>query len=167
MDLDNFQTQVLTTKNKLFRFARQILGNPTDAEDAVQDVFLKMWDIREKLDAYHSVEALAMTITKNLCLSRLRTKPFASVENQPEKAAAASTQPDRHLEQQDTRTMVENAMKQLPQTQRLILQLRDIEEHETAEIAEIIGQDEVYVRVNLSRARKKMRDILTKNNYEH
>ncbi|MBC8110355.1 MAG: RNA polymerase subunit sigma-24, partial [Verrucomicrobia bacterium] len=65
MDLHNFQTQVLTTKNKLFRFARHMLGNPTDAEDAVQDVLMKMWDIREKLDAYHSVEALAMTITRN------------------------------------------------------------------------------------------------------
>jgi RNA polymerase sigma-70 factor (ECF subfamily) len=160
MDLINFQTQVLSTKNKLFRFAKQLLGNPADAEDTIQDVFLKMWDIREKLDTYHSVEALAMTITKNMCLTRLRNKPLISIDNQPESEVAGSALPDRKLEQQDTRNLVQNAMRQLPETQRMILQLRDIEEYETEEIADIIGKDEVYVRVNLCRARKRLRELL-------
>ncbi|MBC8111295.1 MAG: sigma-70 family RNA polymerase sigma factor [Verrucomicrobia bacterium] len=158
MDLHNFQTQVLTTKNKLFRFARHMLGNPTDAEDAVQDVLMKMWDIREKLDAYHSVEALAMTITRNTCLGRLRKKPMLNLESQPEMPHFAL--PDLPLEQQDTKNLVQNAIKRLPDIQGQILQLRDIEEYEMEEIAEIIGKDEGYVRVNLCRARKKLKEIL-------
>jgi RNA polymerase sigma-70 factor (ECF subfamily) len=168
MDLQRFKSQVLPSKNKLFRFAKRFMGSSADAEDIVQDVFMRLWDIRERLDAYHSVEALAMQITKNMCLGQLRSKKnqFASLDDHRDYAEArpVAVLPDKRYELQDTKKLVEQVIEQLPATQRIILQLRDIEEYELEEIAEIIQRDEAYVRVNLCRARKKLRETLTQLN---
>ncbi|MCU0352346.1 MAG: sigma-70 family RNA polymerase sigma factor [Cytophagales bacterium] len=164
MDLQHFKTSVLPSKNKLFRFAKRFLDSPADAEDVVQDVFMRLWDIREQLDAYNSVEALAMKITKNMCLGRLRSKKnqFASIDDHEE--ASVAVLPDKSYEAWETRKVIEQVIEQLPATQRIVLQLRDVEEYELEEIAEIIQRDEAYVRVNLCRARKKMREILIQMN---
>ena len=168
MDLHRFKSHVLPSKNKLYRFAKRFLGSAADAEDIVQDVFMRLWDIRERLDTYHSVEALAMQITKNMCLGRLRSKKN---QNAPldEHREYAETRPESHLpdkryELQDTKRLVERVIEQLPDMQRVVLQLRDIEEYELEEIAEIIQRDEAYVRVNLCRARKKIRETLMQLN---
>ena len=68
MELQEFQHKVYPLKNKLFRFAKRLLDHTEEAEDIVQEVFIKLWNRRDKLDEYRSVEALAMITTKNLCL---------------------------------------------------------------------------------------------------
>lgn len=61
-------------KTKLFRFAKRFLVSIEEAEDATQDVLLKLWKMRDRLGQYKSLEAFAMTITKNHCLDRLKSK---------------------------------------------------------------------------------------------
>ena len=73
MDKQEFKTLVLPSKGKLFRIALSLLSSREEAEDTLQDVFLKLWHMREKLPQYNSVEALAVTMTKNLCLDKLRS----------------------------------------------------------------------------------------------
>ncbi|MDJ1468503.1 sigma-70 family RNA polymerase sigma factor [Cytophagaceae bacterium DM2B3-1] len=168
MDLLNFKQSVLPSKNKLFRFAKRFMGSSADAEDIVQDVFMRLWDIRERLDTYNSVEALAMQITKNMCLGKLRSKKnyFSSIEDHGDHVVTmpSTLLPDKKFELQDTKKLIEKIIEQLPATQRIVLQLRDIEEYELSEIAEIIQRDEAYVRVNLCRARKKLRETLIQLN---
>jgi RNA polymerase sigma-70 factor (ECF subfamily) len=163
MDLQTFKINVLPARQKLHRFATRLLGSAEEAEDTVQDVFLRMWNMREKLDAYHSVEALAMRITKNICLDKQKSKrsQVLSLENHAHQAVSGLASPERKLEMNDTRSLIEQAINQLPETQKMIMQLRDIEEYEFEEIAEIMQVDVNYIRVNLSRARKKIREILT------
>jgi len=168
MDLQNFKTSVLPSKNKLFRFAKRFMGSSADAEDIVQDVFMRLWDIRDRLDTYNSVEALAMQITKNMCLGKLRSKKnhFASIDDHADRVdrMPSAVLHDKQFELRDTRKLIEKVIEQLPATQRIVLQLRDIEEYELTEIAEIIQRDEAYVRVNLCRARKKLRETLIQLN---
>jgi RNA polymerase sigma-70 factor (ECF subfamily) len=165
MDLQTFKINVLPARSKLQRFAKRLLGSAEEAEDTVQDVFLRMWNMREKLDAYNSVEALAMRITKNICLDKQKSKrsQLLSLENHSHYTSTAiAASPERKAEMSNTKSIIENAINQLPETQKMIMQLRDIEEFEFEEIAEIMQVDINYIRVNLSRARKKIREILTK-----
>src|ERR1035437_5019654 len=76
MDLREFKIQVFPLKNKLFRIANRLLDDSEDAKDIVQEVFIKLWNMRDKLDIYRSVEALAVVSTRNLCLDKLKTKKY-------------------------------------------------------------------------------------------
>lgn len=74
MELEAFKIQVLGFRGKLYRFAKTLLKNDLSSEDVVQDVCLKLWNMREKLDSYQSVEALAMRMVKNHCLDQMKRK---------------------------------------------------------------------------------------------
>ena len=74
MNAQEFQIQVYPLKNKLFRFAKRILDHTEEAEDVVQEVFIRLWNRRDVLSEYRSVEALAMITTKNMCLDRIKKK---------------------------------------------------------------------------------------------
>ena len=162
MEIKEFKVQVLSSKNKLFRFAFRLLQNHEEAEDTVQDVFLKLWDMRHKLDQYNSVEALAMTMTKNKCLDKLKAKRNQNVDIEKQAPIlSAYTAPDRKTELQDTASLIQKVINQLPEQQKMIIQLRDVEGMEFEEIAEVMQLSVNNIRVNLSRARKKVRDVLT------
>ncbi len=161
MDLREFQNKVYPLKNKLFRFARRFLDHTEEAEDIVQEVFIKLWNRRDKLDEYRSVEALAMITTKNLCLDRLKAKryPVENIENHRQflENLPDETRPDYS----DLMRGISEAIRTLPQQQRMIVHLRDIEGYEYEEIAGIMEMNENAIRVALSRARKRIRELLT------
>ena len=163
MELNEFKTQVISTKNKLYRFAKSFLHHEEEAEDTVQDVLLKMWNIRDKLSQYNSVEALAMRMIKNQCLDKLKSKKngLFNLDENSQSMVSDFVAPDKKLEINDSMDLMQKAMLQLPEQQQQSSRLRDIEEMEFEEIAEILVFDLNYIRVNLSRARKKLREILT------
>lgn len=162
MEIKEFKVRVLSSKNKLFRFAFRLLQNQEEAEDTVQDVFLKLWDMRHKLGQYKSIEALAMTMTKNKCLDKLKSKRNSNVGiEQQAPIRSAYTAPDRKTELQDTSSLIQKVINQLPEQQKMIIQMRDVEGMDFEEIAEVTQLNINNIRVNLSRARKKVRDVLT------
>lgn len=160
MDLPKFKITIFPLKNKLFRLANRILENYEDAQDIVQEVFIKLWNRREKLDEYRSVEALAMVMTRNLCLDKLKCKKYP-VENL-EKVSAELIEPgtETHPDLTEVVHKIHKIITGLPEVQRSIMQLRDIEGYDFEEIAGIMEMTENAVRVNLSRARKRVREIL-------
>ena len=163
MNLPEFQKSVYPLRDKLFRFARRILEHREEAEDTVQEVFIRLWNNREKLDAYRSVEALAMTTTKNLCIDRVRSRKYP-VENYEDHRNYLENLPGEP--EQDHSEVIANirrAMDGLPETQRIIMHLRDIEGYEFNRIAEIVEMNENAIRVALSRARKRTRELLVNN----
>lgn len=149
-------------KDKVFRLARRLLVSTEEAEDATQEVLVKLWNNREKLSGYSSVEAMAMTMTKNYSLDRLKSKQASEMRivhsNYSDRQAGLQQQ----AEDRDSWQWAEKLMLQLPEQQRMIMQLRDIEEYEFAEIAKIMEMNETAVRVALSRARKTLREEMTK-----
>jgi len=154
-------------KHKLFRFANRLLNNIPEAEDVVQEVFIRLWNRRDSLNTYRSVEAFSMTITKNLCLDRLKSKRNKTDELTEFNAEIDRITPHFTMEINDSYKKVNQLIDQLPEQQRIIVQLRDVEGYEFSEIAEIMEISENTIRVNLSRARKKIRDDMQKKyNYE-
>lgn len=168
MNLQDFNTKVYPLRDKIFRFAKRMLEQTEEAEDLVQEVFIRMWKHREKLDEYRSLEALAMITTRNLCLDKIKARKFP-VENWDDQrrfieTIAEETRPDHS----DLVSGVKEAMGTLPETSRMVVHLRDIEGYEFNEIAEVLGMQENAVRVALSRARKRIREILINDkNYEY
>jgi len=168
MDLREFQNTVYPLQHKLFRFAKRFLEQTEEAEDLVQEVFIKLWNRRDRLDEYRSVEALAMITTKNLCLDKLKARKFP-VENMDNHRLFLENMPqDNPADFSDLLHGIHQAMKTLPEQQQMIMHLRDIEGYEYDEIAEVLDMHENAIRVALSRARKRIRELLTKTNvYEY
>jgi RNA polymerase sigma-70 factor (ECF subfamily) len=167
MDLNEFKTRVLPLKNRLFRLAFRILGREEEARDIVQESMIRMWNNREKLDEYQSVEAFAVVITRNLSLDRTRARGFQK-NTVPDFIEDEQTQnPYQRMETSDLVKKVYLVMEHLPEQQKTIMHLRDVEEMEYDEIAEVMKMNVNAIRVNLSRARKFVRETLLKmQNYE-
>jgi len=161
MNLEKFNLQVIPLKNKLFRFAKRILKHTEEAEDIVQEVLIKMWNRRDSLDAYRSVEALAMITTKNMCLDQLKKKKYG-VDRMDDHTRFLENLPDEQKDDfSEEIRRIKLAMLLLPTQQQMILQLRDIEGYDFESIAEILGMNENAVRVTLCRARKRIRELIT------
>ena len=153
-------------KDKMFRVARRILVSLEEAEDATQEVLLKLWKLRHKFRDYNSPEAFAMTVTKNWCLDRLKSKQAQNLKIVHNNYEDHSQSLQKSIEVNDSLRWVETHMEALPTKQKLILQLRDIEHFEFHEIAKILDMTEATIRVSLSRARKTIREKLTQtHNY--
>ncbi|NMH28143.1 RNA polymerase sigma factor [Flavobacterium silvaticum] len=149
-------------RNKIFRLARRLLVSVQEAEDATQEVYIKLWNKNDGLREYQSVEALAMTMTKNYCLDQLRSKRAGNLSivhnNYKDREAPLQTQ----VEDRDNWSWVEKAIASLPEQQQIIVQMRDIEQYDYTEIAEMLQMNETAIRVALSRARKQIREFITK-----
>ncbi len=157
MTPEEFKIELLPLKNKLFRLARHLTGQCEEAEDVVQEVYLKVWDMRHQLGKYKSVEGLLVTMTRNRSLDRLRRKKFRTLPLKPEIIHRSSDDLQQQTEVSDLVQKVKKMMMDLPEQQQTIMHLRDVEGYDFEEIAEITGFDGNYIRVNLSRARKKIR----------
>ena len=167
MTSEEFKSEVLPVKNKLYRFALRLLGDVEEAQDVVQDIFLRLWTKRDNLSEYRSIEAFAMTMTRNLCLDKLKSPASRKETFDETREMPDNTTPYTRTETSDTIRLVKMAMDALPEQQRMVIHLRDVEGSDFDEIAEITGMSLNNVRVSLSRARKKIRDTLIKiNSYE-
>lgn len=164
MELEKFKSDVVPLRNKLQNIAKNMLANEVDAEDAVQETFLRLWNQRSQLSNHPNVGGFAMQTLKNICIDRLRAERH-NVSLDGISIAGNSITPYTFTEQQDSVLIIRNIIDSLPETQRQIITLRDVDGYELGEIAAIIGSEESTVRVNLSRARKAVRDkFLSMNN---
>lgn len=162
MTPEEFKIQVLPLKHKLFRLALRMLGRVEEAEDTVQDAMIKLWTRGGELGNYTSIEAFAMTITKNLCVDRIRSKGFQTERIQERQLGNVTEDYEEKLEKEDFSGFVRKIIEKLPEQQKAIMQMRDIEEMEYDQIAEVMELNINAIRVNLSRARKKVRDTILK-----
>ena len=162
MNPETFKIQVIPLKNKLFRLSLRILGERAEAEDAVQDAMLKLWTNRDDLVKYTSIEAFAMTVTKNICLDRVKSKSFREERLTDRQALSLTHNPGDLLEKSDFTGFIRKIIDGLPEQQKTIMHMRDIEGMEYEQIAEIMGLNVNAIRVNLSRARKQVRNTILK-----
>lgn len=158
MELETFKSTVLPLRDKLLKYSVKLTDDGADAEDIVQEAFLKLWYIRDRLDGYQSVEALSVQVVKNLCLDKLRSKRMDSMPENSESILADTVTPEQMLEQHDAVAIIGRLIQQLPTLQQCIIRMKDVEGYELSEIAQITGTQIESVRVNLSRARKKVRE---------
>ena len=153
-------------KDKVFRIAKRLLVSSEEAEDATQEVLIRLWNKKEGLEKYNSVEALAVTMTKNYCLDQLKSKRAGNLKLVHSNYSDTNAGVDKQIEDKDSWNWVEKIMNDLPDQQRLIVQMRDVEEYEFSEIAKALEMNETAVRVALSRARKMIKEkLVEKHNY--
>lgn len=157
-----FLNVVMPFKDKLYRLAKRLLVSREEAEDATQEILLKLWSKNEVMETYNNVEAFAMTMTKNFCLDRLKSKQAGNLKLVHSNYSDENTSLQRQLEAEDSVSWMERIMEELPEQQKMVLQLRDVEQYEFDEICELLDMKPTAVRVTLSRARKTVREELIK-----
>ena len=162
MKQTEFLKTVMPFKDKVFRLAKRLLVSTEEAEDATQELFFKLWKNKSKLTDYKSIEAFAMTMTKNYCFDRLKSKQASNLSLIHSNYQEKGTPLQRRMELNDSVSIVHKLIENLPEQQKLIIQLRDVEQYEFDEIAKMLNIKPTAVRVTLSRARKTIKEQLLK-----
>ena len=157
----NFTNLVMPFKDKVFRLAKRLLVSREEAEDATQEILLKLWKNKKKISEYNNVEAFSMTMTKNFCLDRLKSKQAQNLKIVHSNYTDNNSSLQKQVEARDSMDWVSKIIEDLPEQQKIIVQLRDIEQYDFSEIAKMLDMNETAIRVALSRARKAIREKLT------
>ena len=154
----SFRDDILPLKDKLFRLALRITFDRAEAEDVVQDTMIRVWNKREEWTQFGSIEAYCLTVAKNLAIDRSQKKEAQNVELTPEMEEESEISgPYDQLVNNERMSIIHRLINELPEKQRLIMQLRDIEGESYKEKAKILNLTEEQVKVNLFRARQKVK----------
>ncbi len=164
MKSSEFKLLVMPYSSRLYRMAYRLMGNREEAEDIVQEVYVKLWGLRNELQNYNSIEALSIRITRNLCLDQLRRRKVDqdAMKAQQMKEGGYTDTPADKLERKEEAEVLQALISALPEPQRSMVHLRHLEGKEYEEIAEMVNMNVNAIRVSLSRARKQMREMLEK-----
>ena len=153
-----FKDTVFCLKDEMYRFAKRFVLSSDEAEDVVQDLMMKFWQKKEELANFGNLKSYALKSVKNECLNRLKHHDV--------KLGFADFQMHRsELYQVDTNNLKEQILgfiNQLPEKQKAVIHLKDVEEYEVSEISEMLEMEENAVRVNLMRARQKVKEQIQK-----
>ena len=159
MNTEIFLQRVNIIRPDLEKLARKKIGVQEDAEDLVQEVLMRLWLIREKWATHQNCKPLAIHILNHCIIDRYRkTKEMETLENQL--LVTNEKTPHQYVEAKDLGQFIWKLIEQLPPLQQLIMRLKDIEGHEVEEIAQITNTTPEAVRMNLCRARKRIRDVM-------
>lgn len=144
----------------LYACAFRILRDKEASEDAVQEVFARLWKMGEKTSSYESIEALSVTMVRNYCIDQLRRSKKIIAENldSVETGHLRSETPLELIEKNESERIIEKLIGSMPDLYRNILILHDIKGLQYDEIAEKTGQNINTLRVTISRARAYLRD---------
>ena len=152
-----FLDQIQVIRDRVFRVAKRILISKKEAEDATQEVILKLWNMEEsKRKSFNNLEAYTITMAKNHCLDRIKSKQAQVLSLNEQFQSQPSPSLLKQIEVSNEMEWVVKLINQLPERERMILQLREIEQYEFDQIASLMEIPEGTVRVYLSRIRKKI-----------
>jgi RNA polymerase sigma factor (sigma-70 family) len=155
----NFEELTYRMKDKLLRFSRRIIGNIAEAEDVVQEVFIKVWEKRDAMQDIQNEDAYCMTLTKNLSLDKMRSKHRRTEDIDTAHVLTNSElTPYAKVEAQDTLSKIKEFMAALPEKQKMVMHLRDIEGLSYEEISQHLEMPLPQVKVYLHRGRNTIRE---------
>lgn len=162
MELSTFKHRILPIKDKLYGLALRITGNPQEAEDVVQETFIKVWEQRTELGGIKNIEAWCMQLTKNRSIDkrRLRFNQSEGLE-QAMGLSCAEQGPDRQAELSDDMQQVQRLMAELPEPQRRAIAMRDMDGMSYQEIADAMQISLQQVKTHIFRGRQRLRAKLT------
>ena len=158
MTQENFKETVYIIKDEMYRFAKKFLMSADEAEDLVMDLMMKFWQKKDELSVIENVKSFAMRSVKNECLNRLK-------HHEVKLGFASQTRHQSELYQIETNNMKEQILgfiSQLPEKQKMVIHLKDVEEYEISEIGEMLDMEDNAVRINLMRARQKVKESINK-----
>lgn len=162
----SFRNDILPLKNELYRLALRITLDNAEAEDVVQETMIKVWNRRDSWAEIDSIEAFCLTVCRNLALDKNkktagRNLSLEETQNGDTPDKSFSSNPEEQAMRNDSISLVRRLIDSLPEKQRSIMQLRDIEGRSYKEIASILGVSEEQVKVTLFRARQFIKQKYT------
>lgn len=160
MKPEEFNHIVLPMRKSLKDYSLRLTGNDDDAEDLVQEVMLRLWNMRTRILAESRIRALAYTIAKNLYYDKCRHDRIC-MRTGNEKLQEIGIE-DLKAERNDEMLLIGRIVENLPPLQRQIFKMKEIEGYESEEIMQITGCTADNLRKNLSRARLRIRDTYTR-----
>jgi len=154
---DTYTQFILSVKDTVFRLALSLVGSSVEAEDIVQDIYERVWRARDKVLSEPYPRAYVCRMTRNLAIDRLRAR-----RQNVDQDWGGYTDGDREVAIKDMAQFTRQVIASLPERQRVAIEMRDVEGYEIEEIAAILESDTASVRMNISRARKRVRDEVLK-----
>ncbi len=161
MTTEQFKLLVIPFAGRIHRVALTFLKSDTDAEDVVQEVLIKLWNHQHKLSEIRNVEAFAVSITRNLCIDKLRSYRYRNQVGELDEYSleGTSTSPEGIVSENQLRGILKSCINELSAREQEVYRLREFEQLEFREIESILEIDQTTVRVTLSRARKKVQTL--------
>lgn len=161
-DHDAFRELVERYQGAVYNLAYRMLGDPNDAEDAAQEIFVRIYRQLGRYDPTRKFSTWTLAIATNYCIDQLRRRRMQLVplENIIPWARSRETGPEGEAITQESRDEVQRLIKQLPEKYRAPLVLRYFDEMSCAEIAEVLGMPEGTVKTQIHRARKALEKLL-------
>lgn len=163
------QDYLLAYKDKFYRFALRLVDNEFDAEDIMQELAIKIWELGEDFEKIENKDAWCMTVTRNMALDKIRSNQKRHHENMDKINLDLNETPgpDKEYESNDMMKRIRNLMKNMPETYKTVIQLREIEEMSYKEIAEIMNTDIQNVKVYIFRARKQLQELIKESGIKY
>ena len=161
MEQTEFETLIQRIRPRLYHEALCLLLDNDEAEDVTQETVLKLWAMRQELDHFRSVEALAVVIARRIVLTSKRKKTIPLADWRKVEIQEHDT-PETMIINQEEENRLLYLLSKLPDAQQAVLRMKHIDGLETSEIARITGSSEESVRQNLSRARRKIMQMFIK-----
>lgn len=166
MSIESFHEIILPLKDQLFRLAYGIVKDRAEAEDILQDLLLKLWSRKEEWDGIDNLEAYCFRAIKNMALDRQASRVIRKTDTieaaQEDLYFVDNHSPHREMVRKEQRLLIERCMEELSENQQLVFRLREVEGMSYREIAETLAISEDLVKTSLFRARKKMKELLTR-----
>jgi RNA polymerase sigma-70 factor (ECF subfamily) len=163
MTQETFKDTVFILKNEMCRFAKRFVMSSDEAEDVVQDLMVKFWQKKDELEKFGNLKSYALKSVRNECLNRLKhhdvRQGFADMQLHRSELYS--------MEVNNLKEHIIGFINQLPEKQKMVIHLKDVEEYEVSEISVMLEMEENAVRVNLMRARQKVKEQISQlMNYE-
>lgn len=168
MDQLEFRDFVRTHQDKIFRFAMRLIQREEEAKDIVQDVLIKIWERRNDLNKIDNLDGWMYTVTRNLCIDRIRARKVHLDVNTQVQVADKQDNPHEQTSKNQLMNLIKKLIDQMPEKQKMVIHLRDIEGLSYDEIAESCAIPLAQVKVNLHRARLSLKEkIIQSGLYGH
>jgi RNA polymerase sigma-70 factor (ECF subfamily) len=159
-DLGAFEAVVRQYERLVLVTALRLLGNLEDAQDASQDVFLKLYRNLGKVQAAENFSGWLYRVTVNVCHDLRRKRPASAPVEDAAEVASGDADPQRMTTEAERRRVLELSLRMLPEKERAALVLRDLEGLGTDEVARVLGSSEATVRSQISKARVKVKEFM-------
>ena len=158
--MNDFSNIWLPHAERFYKVAFYLLESESDAEDTVQELYLKLWSARSSLADIRNPFAYGVSLLKNICMDRIRKRYVRKAEPLEKAPPIEDAPPESRSELKDTLAYLLKEMEKLPQRQRDVLKMRAIEGLEYEDISRRTGLSQVHIRVLIAQARKTLKSRL-------
>lgn len=156
-----YHKKILPASDGMYRYALSIVNEPETARDIVQDCLTKIWSIRKELSKIEKVNAWTFRIVRNRCIEVLRRNRYTDLDEKVVNMWYPGSA-EQDTINDDFMSWMDQVLKTLPNKQQEVFHLREVEDMSYQDIAETCGLTESDVKVNIHRARKKVKEFMHK-----